>query len=184
MSTDCKDGQTEGDQSAANEPEKSLGGDAESAANEPLAGAGKNLAENCAEKRGEDSDDSHTVGTDNSAEQQQRSDFPSAACREQKENEIPPAAGGDALEQRDETTPDLECEKKCQQVGAGAVAQPEKVRKSKLEKLRELGIDLSIKPRICSGNESFINLDESESNKGIAFLVVILSGLSEYAEFI
>ncbi|NWR58608.1 CLSPN protein, partial [Bucorvus abyssinicus] len=40
----------------------------------------------------------------------------------------------------------------------------EKVKKSKLEKLLELGIDLSIKPRICSGNESFINLDESDSN--------------------
>ncbi|NWQ82902.1 CLSPN protein, partial [Columbina picui] len=47
---------------------------------------------------------------------------------------------------------------------------PEKVRKSKLEKLRELGIDLSIKPRICSGNESFINLDESESNKELEAL--------------
>ncbi|NXG42030.1 CLSPN protein, partial [Psilopogon haemacephalus] len=47
---------------------------------------------------------------------------------------------------------------------------PEKVRKSKLDKLRELGVDLSIKPRICSGNESFINLDESESNKEIEAL--------------
>ncbi|NXP50250.1 CLSPN protein, partial [Heliornis fulica] len=41
----------------------------------------------------------------------------------------------------------------------------ERVRKSKLDKLLKLGIDLSIKPRICSGNESFINLDESDSNK-------------------
>ncbi|NWX23218.1 CLSPN protein, partial [Aegotheles bennettii] len=47
---------------------------------------------------------------------------------------------------------------------------PEKVRKSKLDKLRELGIDLSIKPRICSGNESFINLDESDSNKELEAL--------------
>ncbi|NWH58292.1 CLSPN protein, partial [Geococcyx californianus] len=46
----------------------------------------------------------------------------------------------------------------------------EKVRKSKLDKLRELGIDLSIKPRICSDNESFINLDESDSNKEIEAL--------------
>lgn len=178
MGTDCKDGRAEGNQPAANEPERSLGGDVEPAANEPLADVGKNLAENCAEKRGENSDDSHTAGTGNSAEQQQRSDFTSADCSEQKENEIPPAAGGDALEQRDETAPDSDGEKSRQQVGAGAVAQPEKARKSKLEKLRELGIDLSIKPRICSGDESFINLDESESNKGIAFLVT-LSGLSE-----
>lgn len=178
MGTDCKDGRAEGNQPAANEPERSLGGDVEPAANEPLADVGKNLAENCAEKRGEDSDDSHTAGTGNSAEQQQRSDFTSADCSEQKENEIPPAAGGDALEQRDETAPDSDGEKSRRQVGAGAVAQPEKARKSKLEKLRELGIDLSIKPRICSGDESFINLDESEANKGIAFLVT-LSGLSE-----
>ncbi|NXY81997.1 CLSPN protein, partial [Alcedo cyanopectus] len=47
---------------------------------------------------------------------------------------------------------------------------PEKVRKSKLDKLRELGIDLSIKPRICSGNESFINLEESEPNKELEAL--------------
>ncbi|NWX46550.1 CLSPN protein, partial [Steatornis caripensis] len=47
---------------------------------------------------------------------------------------------------------------------------PEKVRKSKLDKLRELGIDLSIQPRICSGNESFINLDESDSNKELEAL--------------
>ncbi|NXI57071.1 CLSPN protein, partial [Chloroceryle aenea] len=47
---------------------------------------------------------------------------------------------------------------------------PEKVRKSKLDKLRELGIDLSIKPRICSGNEAFINLEESDSNKELEAL--------------
>ncbi|NXI65700.1 CLSPN protein, partial [Anseranas semipalmata] len=47
---------------------------------------------------------------------------------------------------------------------------PEKVRKSKLDKLRELGIDLTIKPRICSGSESFINLDESDSNKELEAL--------------
>ncbi|NXF11452.1 CLSPN protein, partial [Smithornis capensis] len=47
---------------------------------------------------------------------------------------------------------------------------PEKVRKSKLDKLLELGIDLSIKPRICSDNESFINLDETEANKELEAL--------------
>ncbi|NXE93332.1 CLSPN protein, partial [Menura novaehollandiae] len=46
----------------------------------------------------------------------------------------------------------------------------EKVKKSKLDKLRELGIDLSIKPRICSDNESFINLDEADSNKELEAL--------------
>ncbi|NWI02267.1 CLSPN protein, partial [Tichodroma muraria] len=47
---------------------------------------------------------------------------------------------------------------------------PEKLRKSKLDKLRELGIDLSIQPRICSDNEPFINLDEADSNKELEAL--------------
>ncbi|NXU54411.1 CLSPN protein, partial [Turnix velox] len=47
---------------------------------------------------------------------------------------------------------------------------PEKVKKSKLDKLRELGIDLSIKPRICSDNESFIILDEADTNKELEAL--------------
>ncbi|NXI48011.1 CLSPN protein, partial [Galbula dea] len=47
---------------------------------------------------------------------------------------------------------------------------PEKARKSKLDKLRELGVDLSIKPRICSGNETFINLEESDSSKDLEAL--------------
>ena len=178
MSTDCKDGQIEGDRSAANEPETSLGRDVDTTVNKPLADVGKNSTENCAEKPKQDSDDSHpvrTVTTDNNTEEQQHSNFLSTDCSEQKENEIPLAVGGDALEQRGEKAPDLQSEKSNQQVGPGLVAQPEKGRKSKLDKLRELGIDLSIKPRICSGNESFINLDESDSNKGITFIVIILS---------
>ncbi|XP_075378195.1 claspin isoform X3 [Mycteria americana] len=173
LNMDCKDGRTEGDQSAANEPETSLDGDVDTTVNKPLADVGKNLTEDCAEKPRQDSDDSHairTVTTDNNTGEPLHSSFLSTDCSEQKENEIPLAVGGDALEQRDETAPDVECEKSNQQVGPGLVAQPEKVRKSKLDKLRELGIDLSIKPRICSGNESFINLDESDSNKELEAL--------------
>lgn len=178
MSTDCKEGQIEVGQSAANEPETNLGRDVDTTVSKPLADVGKNSREDCAEKPRQDSGDSHTVRTvttDSNTEEQQHSNFQSTDCSEQKENEIPLAVEGDALEQRGETAPDLQCEKSNQQVGPGLVAQPEKVRKSKLDKLRELGIDLSIKPRICSGNESFINLDESDSNKGITFIVVILS---------
>ncbi|XP_075029260.1 claspin isoform X2 [Calonectris borealis] len=172
LNTDCKDGRVEGDQSAANEPETSLGRDVGTTVNKPLADVGKNLTEDSAEKPWQDSDDSRTVRTvltDNDTEQQ-HSNFLSTDCGEQKENEVPVAVGGDALERREETAPDLECEKSNRQVGPGLAAQPEKVRKSKLDKLRELGIDLSIKPRICSGNESFINLDESDSNKELEAL--------------
>uniref|UniRef100_A0A8C0BJ06 Claspin n=1 Tax=Buteo japonicus TaxID=224669 RepID=A0A8C0BJ06_9AVES len=173
LSTDCKGGQIEGDQSAANEPETNLGRDVDTTVSKPLADVGKNSREDCAEKPRQDSDDSHivrTVMTDNNTEEQQHSNFESTDCSEQKENEIPLAVEGDALEQRGEMAPDLQGEKSDQQVGPGLVAQPEKVRKSKLDKLRELGIDLSIKPRICSGNESFINLDESDSNKELEAL--------------
>uniref|UniRef100_A0A8D0G3D3 Claspin n=1 Tax=Sphenodon punctatus TaxID=8508 RepID=A0A8D0G3D3_SPHPU len=43
-------------------------------------------------------------------------------------------------------------------------AVPVVAKKSKLDKLRELGVDLSVKPRLCSGEDSFINLEEPESN--------------------
>ncbi|KAM6045629.1 LOW QUALITY PROTEIN: claspin [Chlamydotis macqueenii] len=173
LSMDCKGGQTESGQSAADEPERSLGRDVDATVNKPLADVGKNLTEDSAEEPRQDSDDPHTVRTvttgDNTGEQQ-HSNFLSTDGSEQKENEIPPAVGGAALEQTGETAADSECEKNSQQAGPGLVAQPEKVRKSKLDKLRELGIDLSIKPRICSGNESFINLDESDSNKELEAL--------------
>ncbi|NXF85538.1 CLSPN protein, partial [Eubucco bourcierii] len=162
-STGGKDGSREGDQSAANEPETSLGRDSDAAVNKPLADAEKNLTEACAERPRQDSDGSHTVSTaiaDSGTEEQQHSNLLSTEGSEQKEKEIPPAVGGDALEQR----PGSQCEKNHQQVGPG------KVRKSKLDKLRELGVDLSIQPRICSGNEAFINLDESESNTEIEAL--------------
>ncbi|KFQ42631.1 Claspin, partial [Nestor notabilis] len=171
LSTDCKDGQIESDQSAANEPETILGKDVGVTVNKPLADVGKNLTEDCAEKPQQDSDDCETVGTvptDNTEEQ--CSDFLSNDRREQKENEIPLAVDGAALEQSAETAPDVQCEKSNQQEEPGVVAQPEKVRKSKLDKLRELGIDPSIKPRINSGNESFINLDESDSSKELEAL--------------
>uniref|UniRef100_A0A8C0F605 Claspin n=1 Tax=Bubo bubo TaxID=30461 RepID=A0A8C0F605_BUBBB len=173
LSPDCEDGEIEGDQSAANEPETSLGRDVDTTVNKPLGDAGKSLTEDCAEEPRQDSDDSPTVRTvtaDGNTEQQQHSDFLNADCSEQRENEIPLAVGGDALEQRGETAPDIQCDKSNQHVGPGLVAPLEKVRKSKLDKLRELGVDLSIKPRICSDNESFINLDESDSNKELEAL--------------
>ncbi|XP_062364944.1 claspin isoform X3 [Cinclus cinclus] len=172
LSKGCKDGPTEGDQSAATEPEMNLGGDVDASVTEPLAAEGKNLPEVCAEQPRRDGEDSHAVtGTvsDGNTEKQQLSNCLSTDCDEQKESEIP-SASRDAPMERGETAPDVQGETNSQQVGPGLVAQPEKVRKSKLDKLRELGIDLSIQPRICSGNESFINLDEAESNKELEAL--------------
>ncbi|XP_073522042.1 claspin [Phyllobates terribilis] len=46
----------------------------------------------------------------------------------------------------------------------------EKPKISKLEKLRALGIDLSIKPRLCPDDGSFVNLDEPKPNKDLEAL--------------
>ncbi|XP_039942062.1 claspin isoform X2 [Hirundo rustica] len=172
LSKDCKDGPVEGDQSAAAEPEVNLGRDVDASVTEPLAAEGKDLPDDCAEQPRQDREDSHAVTgtvTGDNTEEQQLSNCLSADCGGQKESEIPPASG-DALMERGETAPDVQGETSSQQVGPGLVAQPEKGRKSKLDKLRELGIDLSIQPRICSDNKSFINLDEAESNKELEAL--------------
>ncbi|XP_072211544.1 claspin isoform X2 [Excalfactoria chinensis] len=167
-STGCKDGPTEGGQSAANEPEANLGGDVDTAAKDPPLGVGENLTEDCAEKSRKNNDDSHSAVTVATAsETEERQSVLSTDCSEQKESEISLPVGGNALEQRGEAASGLENN---QQVRPGSTAQPEKVKKSKLDKLRELGIDLTIKPRICSGNESFINLDESDLNKELEAL--------------
>ncbi|KFP82977.1 Claspin, partial [Acanthisitta chloris] len=171
-SRDCRDVPVEGAQSAADEPETNLGRDVDAAVTKPLGAVGKDLPEACAEQPRQDSDDSAaaagTATTGGNTEEQQLSNLLSTDHGEQ-DSEIPPAAG-DASEQRGETAPDAQGETHSQQVGPGLGAQPEKVRKSKLDKLRELGIDLSIKPRICSDNESFINLEEAEPNKELEAL--------------
>ncbi|KAF2974168.1 hypothetical protein EK904_013429 [Melospiza melodia maxima] len=172
LSKDGKDGPMEGDQSAAAEPEMNLGRDVDASVTEPLAAEGRNLPEDCAEQPRQDREDSDAVTetvTDDNTKEQQLSNCLSTDCDEQKESEIPPASG-DALMERGEIAPDVEGETNTPQVGPGLVAQPEKVRKSKLDKLRELGIDLSIQPRICSDNESFINLEEADSNKELEAL--------------
>ncbi|XP_068773364.1 claspin isoform X3 [Struthio camelus] len=172
LSVDHKDGRIEDDQSAASEPETSLGRDVNTTVNKLLSDEAEDFTEGCAEKPRQDDDDSHTVRTvtaANNSEEQQHSNLLSTDCSEQKENGIPLAPGGNALEQS-VTAPEAACEEHDQQVAPRLVAQPEKVRKSKLDKLRELGIDLSIKPRICADNESFINLDESDSNKELEAL--------------
>ncbi|XP_074411969.1 claspin isoform X2 [Zonotrichia albicollis] len=172
LSKDGKDGPMQGDQSAAAEAEMNLGRDADASVTEPLAAEGRNLPEDCAEQPRQDREDSDAVTesvTDDNTKEQQLSSCLSTHCDEQKGRETPPAPA-DALMEREETAPDVQGETNSPQVGPGLVAQPEKVRKSKLDKLRELGIDLSIQPRICSDNESFINLEEADSNKELEAL--------------
>uniref|UniRef100_H3BB53 Claspin n=1 Tax=Latimeria chalumnae TaxID=7897 RepID=H3BB53_LATCH len=45
-----------------------------------------------------------------------------------------------------------------------------KHKKSKLEKLRELGVDLTVKPRLCADEDAFVNLEEPQVNKELEAL--------------
>uniref|UniRef100_A0A8C6X3G2 Claspin n=1 Tax=Naja naja TaxID=35670 RepID=A0A8C6X3G2_NAJNA len=46
----------------------------------------------------------------------------------------------------------------------------DKMKKSRLDRLRKLGVDLSVKPKLCSGTASFIDLDEPEPNRELEAL--------------
>ncbi|XP_039218982.1 claspin isoform X1 [Crotalus tigris] len=46
----------------------------------------------------------------------------------------------------------------------------DKIKKARLDRLRKLGVDLSIKPKLCSGMETFIDLDEPEPNRELEAL--------------
>ncbi|XP_069752245.1 claspin [Narcine bancroftii] len=49
-------------------------------------------------------------------------------------------------------------------------ASMNKQRKSKLEKLRVLGVDLTFKPRLCANDGAFVNLEEPKVNKELQAL--------------
>ncbi|KGL83754.1 Claspin, partial [Tinamus guttatus] len=172
MSLDHKDGQAGGDQPAACETETGLGRDVNTTTDKLPTGEGENVTQDCAEKLRQGDDGTRAVRTVVAANnsEEQHSPVQSTDCSEQKENEVLLAAGESALEQRDKVAPEAARGEHDQQMAPRLVAEPEKVRKSKLDKLRELGIDLSIKPRICTDNESFINLDESGSNEELEAL--------------
>ncbi|KAM4044550.1 claspin isoform 2-T2 [Anomaloglossus baeobatrachus] len=59
---------------------------------------------------------------------------------------------------------------KMENSGSNIAGAQEKHKISKLEKLRALGISLSIKPRLCPDDGSFVNLDEPKPNKDLEAL--------------
>ncbi|XP_042294824.1 claspin [Sceloporus undulatus] len=86
-------------------------------------------------------------------------------CLKSLENEVEESA----LQQREELPPGL-CtgpKETVQPPEAALVPTGEKTKKSKLDRLRELGVDLTVKPRLCSEDDSFIDLDEPKPNKGV-----------------
>ncbi|XP_008583678.1 PREDICTED: claspin isoform X2 [Galeopterus variegatus] len=49
---------------------------------------------------------------------------------------------------------------------SAAAVPPEKVRRFTLDRLKQLGVDVSIKPRLGADEDSFVILDELETNRG------------------
>uniref|UniRef100_A0A674IMA2 Claspin n=1 Tax=Terrapene triunguis TaxID=2587831 RepID=A0A674IMA2_9SAUR len=172
----CSNNRTEeADQPAARELEMGFNKDTGvTTVDKPSRDVVENLIENCAEKHREDgaSDICERPTTAGNSEEQQQSSLLSNECSEQMESEIPLASEECAYIQREDQSQKIcvEHEESVQQVVPVVEIQPEKVRQSKLDKLRELGVDLSIKPRLDSDSDSFIILDEPESNKELEAL--------------
>ncbi|XP_006110790.3 claspin isoform X2 [Pelodiscus sinensis] len=165
----CNNNQSEEvDQPAPKKLEMGLNKDtAVTIVDKPSSGVVENLIENCAEKhREEDASDICERPTIAGISEQQQSSLLSNERIEQMDSEIPLASEESAYVQRGDHSQEIgvEHEESVPQVGPVVGIQPEKVKKSKLDKLRELGVDLSIKPRLCSDNDSIIILDEPESN--------------------
>ncbi|XP_019403288.1 PREDICTED: claspin isoform X2 [Crocodylus porosus] len=172
-SVNIKDTWTEVGQATARELETGLDKNIDTFADKPSTYVEENLREDCDEKHRQDGalDALESLTTAGNSEEQV-SDLRSSQCGEQMESELLLGSEASALEQREDQLQNtgVECDKPVQQLASVVMAQPEKVRKSKLDKLRELGVDLSVKPRLCSDKDSFVNLDEPESNKELEAL--------------
>ncbi|KAG8506854.1 Claspin [Galemys pyrenaicus] len=57
-----------------------------------------------------------------------------------------------------------------QQTETATVVPPEKVRRFTLDRLKQLGVDVSIKPRLGANEDSFVLLDEPEANRELEAL--------------
>lgn len=64
-------------------------------------------------------------------------------------------------EERDSKEAELE-----QKTKLSVAAPPEKVRRFTVDRLRQLGVDVSIQPRLGADEDSFVILDEPETNRG------------------
>lgn len=76
----------------------------------------------------------------------------------------PHALEGEKLKKTEET--DSKEEQTEQKTKLSAVAPPEKVRRFTVDRLRQLGVDVSIRPRLGADEDSFVILDEPETNRG------------------
>ncbi|XP_029141562.1 claspin [Protobothrops mucrosquamatus] len=79
---------------------------------------------------------------------------------------------GDIVEERDAQSLELPVlpQEPIQDLEPLVEIPSDKIKKARLDRLRKLGVDLSIKPKLCSGMESFIDLDEPEPNRELEAL--------------
>ncbi|XP_013375062.1 PREDICTED: claspin isoform X1 [Chinchilla lanigera] len=76
--------------------------------------------------------------------------------------------GEESLHKTEETEEKLE--EPTQQTKSSAVVVPEKVRRFTVDRLKQLGVDVSIKPRLGADTDSFVILDEPETNRELEAL--------------
>ncbi|XP_069865093.1 claspin isoform X1 [Dipodomys merriami] len=76
--------------------------------------------------------------------------------------------GEDRLKNTEEI--DEKVEESLKKTESSVVVPPEKVRKFTLDRLKQLGIDVSIKPRLGADEDSFVILDEPETNRELEAL--------------
>uniref|UniRef100_A0A2K6KQB4 Claspin n=1 Tax=Rhinopithecus bieti TaxID=61621 RepID=A0A2K6KQB4_RHIBE len=80
----------------------------------------------------------------------------------------PHALEGEDPQNAEET--DEKVEEPGQQNKSSAVVPPERVRRFTLDRLKQLGVDVSIKPRLGADEDSFVILDEPETNRELEAL--------------
>uniref|UniRef100_A0A8C0C8X6 Claspin n=1 Tax=Balaenoptera musculus TaxID=9771 RepID=A0A8C0C8X6_BALMU len=74
-----------------------------------------------------------------------------------------------ALEEEEglkKTEADEKVEEPSQQTKSAAVVPPEKVRRFTVDRLKQLGVDVFIQPRLGADKDSFVILEEPETNRG------------------
>ncbi|XP_067316684.1 claspin isoform X1 [Anolis sagrei] len=119
----------------------------------------------CLEQNGQDSDSkTECLREEWRSDNQEKHDQIPTECPESLGNE----GEENALQQREEPLKEscIEVKEGLQPPKTAVVPPAEKAKKSKLDRLRELGVDLTVKPRLCSEDVSFIDLDEPKLNRG------------------
>ncbi|XP_021118971.1 claspin isoform X2 [Heterocephalus glaber] len=76
--------------------------------------------------------------------------------------------GEEGLQKTEETEKKLE--EPMQQTKSLVVVVPEKVRRFTVDRLKQLGVDVSVKPRLGADKDSFVILDEPETNRELEAL--------------